>query len=88
MHEDGYMINEGKFKDRRRLYPGQAQAYFGRYLESAFSYVFDVGSRDLLSVLGAFTLESGPQNGHALASAGERRRFAGGRAAGDCLVGR
>ena len=54
------MINEGKFKDRRRLYPSQAQAYFGRYLESAFSYVFDVGSRDLLSVLGAFTLESGP----------------------------
>ena len=39
MHEDGCMINEGKFKDRRRLYPGQAQAYFGRYLESAFSYV-------------------------------------------------
>ena len=30
------MINEGKFKDRRRLYPGQTQAYFGRYLESIF----------------------------------------------------
>ena len=90
------MINEGKFKDRRRLYPGQAQAYFGRYLESAFSYVFDVGSRDLLSVLGAFTLGVDPRTATpwlALESDGgspreERRRFAGGRAAEDCLVGR
>ena len=74
------MNNVGRFKGRRRFQLDHAQAYFGRYLEGVFSYVFDVGSRDLLSVLGAFTLESGPQSGHALASAGERRRFAERRA--------